>query len=148
MTRSLSHDCNEWTATTQEEIMEDVWITHSTNDNLVKQRNVTMDASLLLWHGLRHQREFCLILSHYPTRSEPQTQRLLLFSEKKIGVLSMTKFLRDLLPQKLNAVTALCVSLCLTSYHWVCCTLGLVNKKDVLDCIETNSVIGVDQLGE
>jgi hypothetical protein len=60
----------------------------------------------------------------------------------------MTKFLRDLLPQRLNAVDALCVSLCLTSYNWTCCTLGLVNKKDVLNCIETNSVIGVDQLVE
>jgi hypothetical protein len=26
-------------------------------------------------------------------------------------------------------------------------TLALVNKKDVSDCIETNSIIGVDQLG-
>jgi hypothetical protein len=60
----------------------------------------------------------------------------------------MTKFLRDLLPQRLNAVAALCVSLCLTSYHWTCCTLGLVDKKDVIDCIETNSAIGVDQLVE
>ena len=65
-----------------------------------------------------------------------------------MGVLSTTKFLRDLLPQRLNAVAALCVSLCLTSYNWICCTLGLVNKKDALDCIETNSVIGVDQLVE
>ena len=63
-------------------------------------------------------------------------------------MLSTTKFLRDLLPQRLNAVAALCVSLCLTSYNWTCRTLGLVDKKDVLDCIETNSVIGVDQLVE
>jgi hypothetical protein len=67
---------------------------------------------------------------------------------RKLEVLSMTKVLRDLLPQRLNAVAALCVSLCLTSYNWTCHTLGLVNKKDVLDCIETNSVIGVDQLVE
>ncbi len=65
-----------------------------------------------------------------------------------LGVLNTTKFLRDLLPQRLNAVAALCVSLCLTSYHWTCRTLGLVDKKDVLDCIKTNSVIGVDQLVE
>ena len=58
----------------------------------------------------------------------------------------MTKFLRDLLPQRLNAVVALCVSLCLTSYTLTCCMLALVNKKDVLDCIEINSVVGVDQL--
>jgi hypothetical protein len=63
--------------------------------------------------------------------------------------MSMTKFLRDLLPQRLNAVAAaLCVSLCLTSYNWTCRTLGLVNKKDVLDCIEMNSVTRVDQLVE
>jgi hypothetical protein len=80
MPTSLSHDCNELTAITQEEKMEDVQITQSTNDNLVEQRNVTMDASLLLWHGLRHQREFCSILSRYPTGPQPQTQRLLLFS--------------------------------------------------------------------
>jgi hypothetical protein len=62
-----------------------------------------------------------------------------------MGVLSTTKFLRDLLPQRLNASAALCVSLCLTSYYWTCCTLVLVHNKDVLDCIETNSVVGVDQ---
>jgi hypothetical protein len=36
MTRSSSQDCNEWTAITQEEKMEDVQITQSTNDNLVE----------------------------------------------------------------------------------------------------------------
>jgi hypothetical protein len=55
-------------------------------------------------------------------------------------------FLRDLLPRRLNAVVALCVSLCHTSYTLTGHTLALVNKKDVLDCIETNSVVGVDQL--
>jgi hypothetical protein len=73
---------------------------------------------------------------------------IIFLKRKKWGVMSMTKFLRDLLPQRLNAVAALCVSLCLTSYNWTCPTLGLVNKKDVLDCIETNSEIGVDQLVE
>jgi hypothetical protein len=58
----------------------------------------------------------------------------------------MTKFLRDLLPQRLNAVVALCVSLCLISYTLTFRMLALVNKKDVLDCIETNSVVGVDLL--
>ncbi len=57
---------------------------------------------------------------------------------KKNGVLGKMKFLRDLLPQRLKAGIALCVSLCLTSYNRTCRTLGLVNKKDVLDCIETN----------
>jgi hypothetical protein len=80
MTRSLSHNFNEWTAITQEEMMEDVRITQSINDGLEEQKNVTMDASLLLWHGLRHQREFCSILSCYMMGPEPQTQRLLLFS--------------------------------------------------------------------
>ncbi len=37
MTRSSSHDCNEWIATTQEEIMEGDQVTQSTNDILVKQ---------------------------------------------------------------------------------------------------------------
>ncbi len=42
----------------------------------------------------------------------------IVFLKRKIlVVLSMTKFLRDLLPQRLNAVTALCVSLYLTSYN-------------------------------
>jgi hypothetical protein len=40
------------------------------------------------------------------------------------------------------------VSLCLTSYNWTCHTLGLFDKKDMLDCTEMNSVIGVDQLVE
>jgi hypothetical protein len=80
MMRSSSHGCDEWTAITQEEKMEDIQITQSTNDNLVEQRNVTMDVRLLLSHCLCHQREFCSILSHYPTGPEPQTQRLLLFS--------------------------------------------------------------------
>jgi hypothetical protein len=60
----------------------------------------------------------------------------------------MTKFLRELLPQRLSAVIALCILLCLTSYTLTCCTLALVDKKDVLDCIEANSVVGVDQLVE
>ncbi len=85
MTRSSSHACNEWTAITQEEKMEDVQITQSTNDNLVEQRNVTMDASLLLWHGLCHHRDFCSILYCYPMGPEPQTQRLLLFSKINWG---------------------------------------------------------------
>ncbi len=124
-------------------------IPNSVDNNLVEQRNVTMDASLPLWHGHSCQREFCSIISCYPTGPEPQTQRLLSFSSKeKKGVLSTTKFLRDLLPQRLNAVIVLCVSLCLTSYTLTCRTLALVNKKDVLDCIETNSVVGVDQLVE
>jgi hypothetical protein len=59
----------------------------------------------------------------------------------------MTKFLRDLLPQRLNAFVELCISLCLTSYNWTHAQ-ALVDKKDVLDCIETKSVIGVDQLVE
>jgi hypothetical protein len=80
MMGSSSHDCNEWNAITHEEIMEDIQITQSTNNNLVEQRNVTMDASLLLWHGLHHQREFCSILSRYPMGTEPETQTLLLFS--------------------------------------------------------------------
>ena len=65
-----------------------------------------------------------------------------------MGVLSTIKLLRDLLPQRLNALAALCVSLCLISYNWTCRTLGLVDKKDVLDCIETNSAIMVDQVVE
>ncbi len=73
---------------------------------------------------------------------------LFLQIKKKIGVLSTIKFLRDLLPQRLNAVTALCVSLCLTSYTLTCRTMALVNKKDVLDCIEMNSLVRVDQLVE
>jgi hypothetical protein len=122
-------------------------IPNSADDNLVEQRNVTMDASLPLWHGHHHQRKFFSILSRYPTEPEPQTQRLLSFSSKeKMAVLSTTKFLRDFLLQRLNAVVALCVSFCRTSYTLTCHTLALVNKKDVLDCIETNSVVGVDQL--
>jgi hypothetical protein len=37
MTRSSSHDCNEWTAIAHEEKIEDVQITQSTNNNLVEQ---------------------------------------------------------------------------------------------------------------
>jgi hypothetical protein len=33
-------------------------------------------------------------------------------------VLSRTKFLRYLLPQRLNAVVELCISLCIISYNW------------------------------
>jgi hypothetical protein len=113
MTRSSSQDFNECTATTQEEILEDVQITQSTNTNLVEQILLNPQS-----------------LSNRARTPNSKVANVL----KKNGVLSMTKFLRDLLPQKLNAVAALCVS---------CHTLGLVNKKDVLDCIETISVIGV-----
>jgi len=66
-----------------------------------------------------------------------------------MGVLSTTKFLRDLWSQRLNAVAELCVSLCLTSYNWTNCTLAIfVNKKDVLDCIESNSVVGGRSVGK
>ena len=146
MTRSSSHDCDEWTAITQEEKMEDVQITQSTNDNLVEQRNVTMDASLLLWHGLRHQREFCSILSCYPTGPEPQTQMLLMFSlkEKKIGGVEYDK-----VPERpfASEVKCCCCTLCLIVPHIIQLdsrTLALVDKNDVSDCIETNSEIGVD----
>jgi hypothetical protein len=37
MTRSSSHDYNEWTAITHEEKMEDVQITQITNNNLAEQ---------------------------------------------------------------------------------------------------------------
>ncbi len=37
MTGSSSHDCNDWTAITHEEKMEDIQITQSTNDNLAEQ---------------------------------------------------------------------------------------------------------------
>ncbi len=58
-------------------------ISNSVDNNLFKERNVTMAASLPSWHGRHCQREFCSILSHYPTGPEPQTQRLLLFSSKE-----------------------------------------------------------------
>jgi hypothetical protein len=58
-------------------------IPNSVDDNLIKQRNVTMDASLPLWRGHHPQREFFSILSCYPTGPEPQTQRLLFFSSKE-----------------------------------------------------------------
>ncbi len=85
-----------------------------------------------------------------PNRARTSNSKvaIVFLKRKKMGVLNMTNFLRDLLPQRLNAVAALCVSLRLTSYHWTCHTLGLVDKNDVLDCIKTNSVIGVDQLVE
>ena len=113
MTRSSSHNCDEWTAITQEEKMEDVQITQSTNDNLVEQRNVTMDASLLLWHGLCHHRDFCSILYRYPTGPEPQTQRLLLFS-KKIGGVEHNK-----VPERpfASEVKCCCCTLCLIVPH-------------------------------
>lgn len=143
MTRSSSHNCDEWTAITQEEKMEDVQITQSTNDNLVEQRNVTMDASLLLWHGLCHHRDFCSILYRYPTGPEPQTQRLLLFS-KKIGGVEHNK-----VPERPFASEVKCCrwTLYLIMPHIIqldSSTLALVDKNDVSDCIETNSEIGVD----
>ncbi len=53
---------------------------------------------------------------------------IVFLKRNKLGLLNTTKFLRDLLPQRLDAVAALCVSLCLTSYYWTCRTLGLVEK--------------------
>jgi|694.fasta_scaffold19283_8 hypothetical protein len=65
-----------------------------------------------------------------------------------MGVLSTTKFSRDLLSQRLNAVAEICVSLCLTSYNWTNRTLSIfINNKDVLDCIESNSVVGGRSVG-
>ncbi len=58
-------------------------MTQNINDTMVEQRNMTTDANLPLWLGHCRQREFCSILSHYPTGPEPQTQRLQLFSLKK-----------------------------------------------------------------
>jgi hypothetical protein len=69
------------------------------------------------------------------------------FLKRKNGVLSTTKFLRDLLPQRLNAAVELCILFCLTSYNWTCAHWRLSTRK-MSDCIETNSVIGVDQLVE
>ncbi len=83
MMRSSSHNCNEWTAITQEDIMERHSITQSNNNNLVEQRNVTMGASLPLWCGLYCQWQFSSTLSPYPTGPEPQTQRMLLYSWKE-----------------------------------------------------------------
>ena len=96
-----------------------------------------------MWHGLRHQREFRSILVVTKRGQNLKLKGCYYFlKKKKMGVLSTTKFLRDLLHQILIAVAALCVSLCLSH------TLGLVDKKDVLDCKEMNSVIGEDHLVE
>ncbi len=57
----------------------------------------------------------------------------------------MTKFLRDLLPQRLNAIIEFCISLIVPHIIQLdSCTLALVDKNHVSDCIEMNSVAGVD----
>jgi hypothetical protein len=57
----------------------------------------------------------------------------------------MKKFLRDLLPQRLNAVAELCVSLCLTSYNWTCFTLALCHQERCVRLHRDEQVVGVDQ---
>ncbi len=109
----------------------DIQITQSTNDNLVEQ--------------------ILLNVQSLPNRARTSNSKVaIVFLKEKTGVLSMKTFLRDLLPQRLNAVVEFCISLCLTSYNWTrdSCTLALVDKKDVSDCIEMDSVVGVDQLVE
>ncbi len=150
MTRSSSLNCNEWTAITQEEKNG-----RCSNHTKYQQQpgraekcNNGCKPATVAW-PLPSKR----ILSNPQSlpngaRTSNSKVAIVFLKKKKLWVLNTTKFLRDLLPPRLNAVAAICVSLCLTSYHCTYCTLGLVDKKDVLDCIETNSVIGVDQLVE
>jgi hypothetical protein len=54
-----------------------------------------------------------------PNRARTSNSKVaIVFLKEKMGVLSTTKFLRDLLPQRLNDVVELCISLYLTSYNW------------------------------
>jgi hypothetical protein len=46
----------------KEEITERHLIAENTNNTLIKQSNVTMDASTPLWRGHQRQKEFYLIL--------------------------------------------------------------------------------------
>jgi hypothetical protein len=95
---SSSHDCDEWTATTNEEKMEDVQITQSNNDNLAEQ--ILLNPQSL------------------PNRARTSNSKVaIVFLKEKNRVLSMTKFLRVLLPQRLNAVVEPCISLICARLH-------------------------------
>ncbi len=129
MTGWFSHDCNEWTAITHEEKMEDFQITQSTNDNLAEQ--------------------ILLNLQSLPNKARTSNSKVtIVFLNKK-----MCGVEHDKVPERplVSEVECCHWTLYLIVPHIIQLdsrTLAHVDKKDVSDCIETNSVIGVDQLVE
>jgi hypothetical protein len=89
---------------------EGIQITQSTNGNLAEQ--ILLNPQSL------------------PNRARTSNSKVaIVFLKEKNGALSTTKFQRDLLPQRLNAVVELCISLCLTSYNWTCTHWHLLTRK-------------------
>jgi hypothetical protein len=122
-------------------------IPNSVEDNLIEQRIVIINASLPLWHSYHHQREFFSILSCYPTGLEPQLKGCYPFlQKKKNGGVEHNK-----VPESPFASEVKCChcTLCLIVPHIIhfdMLHVGTCQQEDVFDCIETNTVVGVDQL--
>ena len=136
MTRLLSHNCHEWTGgNTRKRSWEGFNHTkYQRQPGRVMNCDNRCKPAIVAWPLL--SKRIMLNPQYLPNRAVTSNSKVAyLFLKNKMGVLSTTKFLRDLWSQRLNAVAELCVSLCLTSYNWTNRTLAIfVNKKDVLGC--------------
>jgi hypothetical protein len=149
MTRLLSHDCHEWTGGNTRKRS---WKGFN-HTKYQRQPGRAMNCDIRCKPAIG---AWPLLSKRIHAQSSAVTQQgrnlklkgCLSLLKKMMGVLSTMKFLRDLLSQRLNALAEFCVSLCLTSYNWTNYTLVMfINKKDVLDCIESNSVVGGRSVG-